>query len=338
MNPIDDNSDLESADTDFEEQTARDLVYLILENDVKVYRKLLPEIRKLDSDSFKNMFQGNKKYDYNIKNKSKVNFNSLVDKFENFKYLLEEWYEDKDTHVYIQELWEKYISIESMRDKTEKEIENFLSEKKIHYKSWPEKIKDQFLKIIQNTKDTFIFACKKSFQKLPNSIKHLLGKLYSISKHCKEKGKNIFSKLSKNQIFIIAKEFLNIKNIDLDNFPSLCSIIIEMVSIYKDKAIDFALELGGNVFDILYNDFSNIKEGGNLQLIASSIYSVFSLYNLYNSYENYKMTKAQLEKIKGYEDQINEIEKDFEEHQKRYEDLSENNKLDINEFNLELNK
>ena len=118
-----DYSDQESVDTDFEEQSARELADFILENDVKFYRKFRPEVKKLDSESFKNMFSGNKNYNYNIRNK--IHFNQLVTKFENFKFLLEEWYEDKDTYIYIKQLWEKYISIESLKDKKEEEIENF---------------------------------------------------------------------------------------------------------------------------------------------------------------------------------------------------------------------
>ena len=139
------------------------------------------------------MVYANKKYDYDIKDKDKFNF--LLTKFENFKFLLDEWYEDKDKHFYINELWKKYISIESLRDKKEKEIEDFLSEKKINYKSWPQIIKDEFLNIIQNTKDTIIFSCKKSFEQFPTLMKNLLGKLYSISEYCKKMKMIYFQKL-----------------------------------------------------------------------------------------------------------------------------------------------
>lgn len=329
MNSTDDYSDLDSVDTDFEEQPARDLVDLVLEGDVKFYRKLLPEIRKLDSDSFKNMFQGNKDYDYHIKNKH--NFNELLKKFENFKYLLEEWYEDKDTHIYIKELWQKYISIESLRDKTEKEIEDFLFKNNIEYKSWPERIKNQFLNIIRNTKNTLIFACKKSYEKLPKSIKNLLDKLYSISIYYKKKGNELFSKLSNNQFFIVAKKFLNI---DLENSGFLLSTIIGIISQRQEKAIDYLFDIGDNLFEFF--TLNNFTKNINGQFIASALYSVFSLYNLYYSYENCKMIKAELEKIKVYEDKINEIDIKFEEHKKMIESLSESDIHDINIYNLKL--
>lgn len=331
MNSIDNNSDLESVDTDFEEPTARNLVDFVLESDAKIFKKFLPEIRKLDTDSFKNMFYGNKSYDYNIKNK--LNFNLLLDKFENFKCLLEEWYEDEEKYDYLKELWEKYISIESLRDKTEKEIEDFLIGKKIQYTSWPQKIKDQFLIIIQNTKKTLIFACKKSYEKLSNSIKNLLDKLYSVSKYYQKKGKELFSKLTNNQIFIIAKKYLNI---DVEKFHFLLSPLMDMISDYHNKALKFLSETGGNLIDFLTKDFSDLKGNTDYKYITSALYSAVSLYNLYKSYENYQMTKAQLERIKLYGDKINEIENKFNEHKKRIKDLSEKNIQDINQLNLEL--
>lgn len=130
-------------ETDFDEKSAREVTETLLEEDIKIYRKFLPDIKKLDSKSFKNMFYGNKNYNYNIRNR--IQFNLLLDKFDNFKALLEEWYEDKDTYCYIRELWLKYISIESLRDKGESEINKFLLTKNINYPSWPKRIKDKFI-------------------------------------------------------------------------------------------------------------------------------------------------------------------------------------------------
>jgi len=335
MNSKDDYSELDSEDTDFEEQPARELVYLILQNDVKTFRKFLPEVKKLDSNSFKNMFNANKKYDYDIKDKDKFNF--LLTKFENFKFLLDEWYEYKDKHCYINELWKKYISIESLRDKKEKEIEDFLSEKKINYKSWPQIIKDEFLNIIQNTKDTIIFSCKKSFEQFPTIMKNLLGKLYSISEYCKKNENDIFSKIVINQILIIAKQYLKI---DKEKLEMLSDTIIDLVSNFSqdDKVTKLAIEASGLIFDIFSDDYSEIMEGNTGQIIASVLYSAMSFSNLYNSYENYKMTKAQMEKVKEYKSKIDVIEKNFLEHKKIIDNLSDKNILDfdIKKFNEEL--
>ena len=298
-----DYSDQESVDTDFEEQSARELADFILENDVKFYRKFRPEVKKLDSKSFKNMFSGNKNYNYNIRNK--IHFNQLVTKFENFKFLLEEWYEDKDTYIYIKQLWEKYISIESLKDKKEEEIENFLTEKKIDYASWPQRIKDQFLNIIQNTKNTIIFTFKQSYQKLPNLMKSLLNNLYKFSEYCREKGNKLFSNLSKNQIFILAKYLFNI---DINNYPSFASLISQTVSSFEKKALEFALENGASLLNINPENYSESLKGENGPILGASIYSIMAFYNLYNSYNNYENTKSQMIKINGYEKKIDEIE------------------------------
>ena len=326
-----DYSDQESVDTDFEEQSARELADFILENDVKFYRKFRPEVKKLDSKSFKNMFSGNKNYNYNIRNK--IHFNQLVTKFENFKFLLEEWYEDKDTYIYIKQLWEKYISIESLKDKKEEEIENFLTEKKIDYASWPQRIKDQFLNIIQNTKNTIIFTFKQSYQKLPNLMKSLLNNLYKFSEYCREKGNKLFSNLSKNQIFILAKYLFNI---DINNFPIFASLISQTVSSFEKKALEFALENGASLLNINPENYSESLKGENGPILGASIYSIMAFYNLYNSYNNYENTKSQMIKINGYEKKIDEIELDFEMHRKKIEDLSNNKALNLLEYNSEL--
>ena len=326
-----DYSDQESVDTDFEEQSARELADFILENDVKFYRKFRPEVKKLDSKSFKNMFSGNKNCNYNIRNK--IHFNQLVAKFENFKFLLEEWYEDKDTYIYIKQLWEKYISIESLKDKKEEEIENFLTEKKINYASWPQRIKDQFLNIIQNTKNTIIFTFKQSYQKLPNLMKSLLNNLYNFSEYCREKGNKLFSNLSKNQLFILAKHLFNI---DINNFPSFANIILQSVSSFEKKTLEFALENGSYLLNINPENYSDILKGKNGPFLGGGIYSIMAFYNLYNSYNNYENTKSQMSKINGYKKKIDEIELDFEMHRKKIEDLSNNKALNLLEYNAEL--
>ena len=136
------------AETDFDESSARDITQTILEDDVKIYRKFLPEIKNLDTQSFKNMFNGNKNYCYKVRNR--LQFNLLLDKFDNFKTLLEEWYEDPSTYTYFKELWINYISLESLRDKNEYEIQNLLVSKNIKYMSWPQRIKNRFIQICKN--------------------------------------------------------------------------------------------------------------------------------------------------------------------------------------------
>ena len=105
-----------------------------------------------------------------------------------------------------------------------------------------------------------------------------------------------------------------------------------------DKVTKLAIEASGLIFDIFSDDYSEIMEGNTGQIIASVLYSAMSFSNLYNSYENYKMTKAQMEKVKEYKSKIDVIEKNFLEHKKIIDNLSDKGVLDfdIKKFNEEL--
>ena len=122
----------EDDDIIFNETKARELMYLLLKNDIIIYKKLIPEIKKLDSESFENMFKGvpfKKKdaneegYYYAVKNKKE--FEKLLNKIDNFSIILEQWYQDENYYKYLQELWKKYISIEELKNKDDKKIEIF---------------------------------------------------------------------------------------------------------------------------------------------------------------------------------------------------------------------
>ena len=116
----------------FDEQKARNLVDMLLKNDISFYRKLLPEVHNLDSESFENLFGGADDYDYQVKNKKM--FNKLSIKFNNFQVILEEWYKDSKYYENLKELWTKYPCIENLRDKNDdKSFEELLNSYKINY-------------------------------------------------------------------------------------------------------------------------------------------------------------------------------------------------------------
>ena len=54
----------------FDEIRARKVVASLLKKDAIIYRKLIPDIDKLDSDAFENLFSGESDYNYNIKNQN----------------------------------------------------------------------------------------------------------------------------------------------------------------------------------------------------------------------------------------------------------------------------
>jgi hypothetical protein len=174
----------------FKEEKARDLVYYLLENDASVFKKLIPEIKAMDSESFENLFRGipfkgknsEDGYNYNVHNKKQ--FENLLDKFDNFWIILDDWYLDKKYYQYIKDLWINYICIEKLQKKNEKGIESLLSSYDIDYKNWPKSIKDDFKKKIRATKKTRILDPQKEeeFEKTRSGIKKLLKQLNDFKK------------------------------------------------------------------------------------------------------------------------------------------------------------
>ena len=88
----------------FDEVKDRNLIYDLLKNDTSIFKKLIPEIGDMDSDSFKNLFmrtpfkspENPRGYDYKVKNEKP--FEGLIDKFDNFWVILDEWYLDTKYH------------------------------------------------------------------------------------------------------------------------------------------------------------------------------------------------------------------------------------------------
>lgn len=118
----------------FNEFKARKLTKTLLEQDVKKYKKFIPDINSMNSESFEKLFTGDNDYNYNIENRD---FKELGKKFNNYHTIIEEWYENEDDYLYIKELWSPYICIEELGEKEENEIEEYLMKNKINLKKWP---------------------------------------------------------------------------------------------------------------------------------------------------------------------------------------------------------
>jgi len=323
--------DISDAETDFDEMSAREATQLLLEEDIKLYRKFIPEINNLDSKSFKNMFYGNKNYIYKVKNG--LQFNLLLDKFDNFRALLEEWYEDRDSYCYMKEIWLKYISLESLKDKTELEIKNFLLSKNINYPSWPQKIKNKFIQICNNTTNTIIMKFKEIFERLPEIIQKILGMICSASEYCLQKGEKILSNYVMKYAFSILGGFMNI---GVNNFSLIKGVFVDLVSKFKVPNFSFS-----SCINFLKNNASKYKEmakiGFNSKFALVS-YGIFSVYRLYSSLSSYHEIKNAMNKIKGFEKAVDELAKNFNKHKELiYNDLNSAKSMDIQNLNTTIN-
>lgn len=187
---------LEDDDIIFNESKARELIYILLKNDIIIYKKLIPEIKKLNSEAFENMFKGvpfkkndanDEGYYYPVKNKKE--FEKLLNKIDNFAIILEQWYQDENYYEYLKELWIKYISIEELRNKNEKKIEEILESNSIHYRDWPQNIKEELKSLIQSTENTRIFEMKDILNDQFAQINNILEDLINFKNQIKDQGK-----------------------------------------------------------------------------------------------------------------------------------------------------
>ena len=100
------------------------------------------------------LFNGIAEYDYNIKNK--IIFKKLLDKFENLQNVLEQWYKDKKYYEYLKVLWIKYPCLEDLKEKKMEELEETMESYLIDFKSWPQEIKDDFKRLIDQEKEEIL--------------------------------------------------------------------------------------------------------------------------------------------------------------------------------------
>lgn len=287
---------------DFDETSARRIIKFLLKEDFNIYKKFLPDIIKFDSDSLYNMFKGNKNYKYKIKD-IRYHFDFLLDKFDNFRYLLEEWYDDEDKYKYIQELWLNYVSLESLRERNKYEIESFLTKKKINYKNWPKEIKDIFLRIIDNTRNTVIYNFKITFQNLPEKIKTVLGTFYSLSNYFKKIGEKY---LSKFVIEYIKSALGCLTNTDFDVIKGR---FLYFLSEYTPSDIDLTLILDflqENIFQIIWSVADGLKS-----TIASILYGVTCILKLFSSIKSCNDILEEAENIKELKKDVKTIAEGF---------------------------
>ncbi len=89
----------------------------LLEDDVFGFKRWVPLIKRFNSEQILNLFQGERDYQYIVKNK-------------------------EEKYQYIKPLWLNYICIEDIHEEIEKnlseeKITSFLQSKNINYFKWP---------------------------------------------------------------------------------------------------------------------------------------------------------------------------------------------------------
>jgi hypothetical protein len=173
----------------FDEKEARNIINILLQEDIVKNKRWLNEINKFSSDEIKNLIEGTIDFSYPVSNKE--SFKKLVYKFNNYSDFILEWYQNKENHKYLIELWKHYVCIEDIKEniKNDEELTKFLESKSIHYSKWPNEIKEQFKSIFDETDGTFIYKIKEELNRNPQ-IKKIINDLNKNREQCKNIGVN----------------------------------------------------------------------------------------------------------------------------------------------------
>lgn len=277
---------MENEDYSFDEIRARKFVISLLKKDAIIYRKLIPEIEKLDSESFENLFSGEAEHHYNIKNQNFLK--KLLIKFDNFLYVLYSWYKDDKYYKYLEELWLKYPSIEDLRVlETEKELEDRLQSYSINYAYWPADIKESFKKCINQTEGTKVMELKRQLEDNFSQVSSIVSELKLLKSKFNETKEELYEK--------------NAENIAL----KVISSVLMVGGFFANKAID---DKKVRVVNKLVNKKCFISPKQN-ELFSKSILKTIKQENLtgqFNFYDNKKrLHKLHIKCKNGKLDNIN---------------------------------
>ena len=313
----------------FEEKKARELTSILLNEDIILYKRYLPTIEKMDSKTFQQLFTGNKKY-FDEEDKSGLKddtfFNKLLEKFNNYSIIFNVWYLCPNCYKYMKELWKNYICIEDLLGKKEKEVEKLITEKtNITYKSWPLKIKEEFLELISSTFNTIVKKMKDCYNKLSSLIKDKLKEINNFSNYfhnnnCIELG-DLTDKYYLNLIEIVA-EFRDIPF-------SLIKKAKELVFPAPDKIIDIT------------SSIKNYCKSGWKQIFNSKItcglYAFTSFFEVYQAFNRINEVKNQLDEYKKDDYRLNQILKNFNDHKEELKLFNDSFPKEIKQYYLTLN-
>lgn len=314
----------------FEEKKARELTSILLNDDIILFKRYLPTIEKMDSKAFKQLFTGNKKY-FDEEDKSGLKddtfFNKLLEKFNNYASILNVWYLCPNCYKYMKELWKNYICIEDLLGKNEKDVEKLITEKSdITYKSWPSKIKKEFLNLITGAFNTIVKKMKKCYDSLSSSNKDKLKEVNNFSnffhnENCKELG-DLADRYNLNLIQIA----FAFKDIPLSLFKKAKELVFPA----PDQIID------------IKSSIKNFCNSGWKQIFDSKItcglYAFTSFFEVYQVYNRFNEVKNQLDEYKNNDSSLDQILQNFEDHKNKLKIFDDSNPKDIGQYYLTLNE
>ena len=321
-------------------EKAKQVSIMLLQKDIKIYNNLIPLIEKMDNDSFENLFLGNKDYDYKIKS---FQFKLLLSKFNNYRLILYQWYESEDKYGYLEQLWLKNVSLESLSDKDNSQIENFLGKLKINFKYWSNDSKNDLFMVIAQSNDTDYKKVENFFKNMPKDIGIVLsyGKGCSdelMKKNAKEGAEKVGERGDEEGVKEIGDKILDVGVFVVQNILNVGKHFLPIIKTFIKKYINIPFKEATSYIANNINHFKSnlISQLNNKKFQALTVIS--SLVNLGLSIRDYIQVTNLMEKIKKEEfsKRIKKIKTNFYSHKKNF--IEELKNADIINYEIIISK
>lgn len=347
-----DNDNNYNEETDsFDEQKAKSLVRFLLSSpdEPVFYRSLLPEVLNLSSEEFRQLFEGNSDYDFNVKNKEK--FHKLALKFDNFSILLSEWYKKgQNYHECLKDIWNNNNDLNNLKNLDEYSLEKKLNNLCVS-KFWTNEIKDDFKRLINFSNDLsekFQVFLQEQYTELDDIIKNIKKSKKAVEtkeKENNEKKNLIFDESTKSVIntildSVISEFFESIKseynnnNISTEESNKITKFTEnEKQNLIKKVALKYATgDLGqfnlSNALEtakdlstkINYCKLFSKDTKKKIDIIANNKIAAHAILGLSflslcnNIYSTYKLFQDSRSQIKELNERLNVIESNFKRH------------------------
>jgi len=335
----------------FDEQKAKNLVRFLLSSPKEhvFYKSLLPEVLNLSSEEFRQLFEGNSDYDFNVKNKDK--FHLLALKFENFRFLLSEWYtKGENYYECLKDIWNNFNDLNNLKNLDEYSLEKKLNNLCVS-KFWTNEIKDDFKRLINFSVDLsekFQVFLQEKYTQLDEIIKNIKKSKKAVEtkeKENNEKKNMIFDESTKSVInsildSVASKFFENLKseynnnNISTEESNKITKFTEnEKQNLIKSVALKYAtgdlgqfklsdaLETAKNLstqinYDKLFSKdtIKKIDIIAKNKIAAHAILGLSFLSLCNNIYSTYQLFQDSRSKIKELNERLNVIESNFIRH------------------------
>ena len=343
--------DNQKDEKDFDFIRARRLVKILLSEDY-LYNNIVFSILLFNDEQFENLFLGNIDYkSYPYYNIEFGNFSFLLWKFEDFKSLLYEWYQDESKYDLLIKLWKSNLCISRLRENSELELKELLKKMDILIS---DDIFNEFQEVINNSLESKASEIKNYLKEEDNYYLSLIQTFNTYEEYYRKENsyenKNITKNLNNMNNKLLDESFPLTKDYIKEKFPNLNSLAkkqVEKGTIPKKFKNELYTEIindkDANKKEISFDTISELTEVINNSKILCKIINIpeinavaslgSAFLNLITSIKTFDEQISEYKsKIRVYTKRIDNVHYNFIRHKRQIE------LLDLNDYEGSLKK